>query len=280
MKIPFTAFIAIGCFSMAAIPASFAQAAKDKPSAKPPAAAKEKTEKKDDAKADESAEEAKPEGTTIDENSVLGRMAKTVQGYFAAKSPREKLTFVLSPEQTEPLMRDFYFREPLTPGALTGITNPEAVAINGLSYWRTNFTLSDGRQGTVFMRLVDDTPKIDWPSEVRYSTINWDDWLKNNDGKVADFRVLTQVDSYYAKDFSDRSKYLCLKVNSSGSPNSIFAYLDLTDMDQLEFAQSLMNGQAKDCVLSLKLVKGDAKFPIATVEKVISPTWLVTEAGK
>lgn len=268
MKIYNTALIAISCFAFAAAPCVFAQTAKK------PAAAAEKT-----ADAKENKEEDAPKGQTVDENSVLGRMAKTMQGYFAAKSPKEKLTFVLEPEKTEPMMRDFYFRESLIPGTLQEMSTPEAVAVDGMSYWRSNFALADGRTGTVFMRVVDDTPKVDWPSEVRYSAVNWDEWLEKKEGKAADFRVLAKLDTYYPKDFSDRSKYVCIKVSNGESASSVFAYLNIGDADQLEFAQMLANGQAKDCILTLKLVPGHDKIPVATVEKVVSPSWLVSKGG-
>lgn len=259
MRVPYKTLLAVGCFSIATSPLVIAQS--------------ETAENKDDATTQQ-------QPVTISEDSVIGRMATAVKDYFAAKSPKEKLSFILDPEQNEPLMRDYYFREAYIPGGLTSMSTPSAVAVDGLAYWRTDFTLKDGRQGTVFLRLVDNQPKVDWPSQVRYSTVKWDDWLKEKNDKPADFRVLAQVDNYYPKAYSDRSKYICLKVNNLDSPSSVFAYLDISKLDQLEFAQMLANGGQKDCVLTLKLDANAEKIQTATVEKVVSPSWLIVGGGK
>ncbi len=240
---------------------------------------KSKTAQKKDT-GDKKKEEAapKPQPQTVDADSNLGRMAMAVKNYYSAKSPKEKLAFVLDPEKTEPLMRDYYFREGLIPGSLTQMTTPEAVALNGNTYWKTNVVLTDGRQSTVFMKLVDEkTPKIDWPSEVKYSVTGWDEWMTKNDSAPVDFRVLAQVDNFYPETVNDRSKYLCIKLKHANSANTIFAYLNLKDADQLDFAQKIANGQATDCVLTLKLLKPQGDIQMALVDKVVSPSWVITE---
>lgn len=235
-----------------------------------------KEEDKTEAKEGSEAADAQQPGTTVDENSILGRMALTVKAYFNAKSPKEKLNFVLNPQETEPLMRDYYFREGLLPGSLTQMTTPEAYAVEGISFWRTKVALADGRQSLVYIRLMDDnTPKIDWGSEVRYSSVGWDEWLTGNKPETAEFRVSAQGDTHYPKQFEDRSKYFCIKVSSPDSKNTLMAYLNLQDPDQREFAEKLASGGAKDCILSLKQVKPEGDIKLATVEKVVSPTWIL-----
>ena len=263
MRVPYKTLLAVGCFSFAASPLLVAQTATT-------------------ASTDEKKDEAKEEQVVISEDSIVGKMATTVGQYFSAKSPKERLSFILDPEKNEPLMRDFYFREAYIPGGLSAITVPQAVAVGGLAFWKTNFTLKDGRQGTVFLRLVDNQPKVDWPSQVNYSPVKWDDWLKEKADKPVDFRVMAQIDNYYPKAYSDRTKYICVKVSNMESPSTVFAYLNIADPDQLEFAQMLANsqGQPKDCVLTLKLDKNADEIQTATVEKVVSPSWLIIGGGK
>lgn len=229
--------------------------------------------------AETTSEEKKEEGTPIDENSIVGRMATAVRNYYSAKSPKDRLAFVINPERIEPLMRDFYFREAYIPGAVVQMTTPESFSNKGVAFWRTQVALADGRRAFVAMQMIDGTPKVDWESEVRYSTANWKEWLAGKEGDVAEFRVYAVADTYYPKAYGNREKYFCLKVTTSDSPESVFAYLDLADLDQREFAQLLAQGGTSECVLSLKKVKNEGDIPMAIVEKVVSPSWVIPQSS-
>lgn len=269
--VSFLAFSNVDCYAQS--PGTDKAEQNAKPSRK--TGKKESTADKKKAEEAAAAAEASKQ-TTVDENSLLGRMAMTVKAYFKAKSPKEKLNYVLNPSETEPLMRDYYFREGLLPGNLTQMTTPEAYPVEGVPFWKTKVALEDGRQSLVFIRMLDDnTPKIDWSSEVRYSSVGWEEWIKTGKPEIAEFRVSAQLDSHYPKQFEDRAQYLCIKVVSADSNNTLMAYLNLKDPAQREFAETIASGNAQDCILSLKMEKSEGDIKIASVQKVVSPSWIL-----
>lgn len=269
--VSFLAFSNVDCYAQS--PGTDKAEQNAKPSRK--TGKKESTADKKKAEEAAAAAEASKQ-TTVDENSLLGRMAMTVKAYFKAKSPKEKLNYVLNPSETEPLMRDYYFREGLLPGNLTQMTTPEAYPVEGVPFWKTKVALEDGRQSLVFIRMLDDnTPKIDWGSEVRYSSVGWEEWIKTGKPEIAEFRVSAQLDSHYPKQFEDRAQYLCIKVVSADSNNTLMAYLNLKDPAQREFAETIASGNAQDCILSLKMEKSEGDIKIASVQKVVSPSWIL-----
>lgn len=280
MKISHSLLLVLCGISLSISPA-LAQNKKNKDQTTSSQKAKNSSNKKTTATKDNAQTEDKKEEQTIDESSLLGRMALAVQGYYAAKSPKGKLAFVIDPQKVEPLMRDFYFREALIPGTVAQMTSPEAFSLNGVSFWRTQVALNDGRQSFLAIKMIGDTPKIDWASEVRYSPQNWDEWLeKGTKGDVSEFRVYAETDAHYPKEFSHAEKYRCIKIRSADSTNTLFAYLDLSDLDQSDFAQMLAQGQRAECVLSLQIVAIDNGIPLAKVVKVVSPSWVIPDTSK
>ena len=247
-----------------------------KKGAKDKASASSKSSPKKTTEAAKDKDKPAPLTQTLDADSILGKMALTVQGYYSAKSPKDKLAFVLDPKETEPLMREYYFREALLPGTVVQMSAPEAFALQGISFWRTQIALNDGRTGILALRIIEGIPKVDWASEVRYSTQDWQDWLeKGTKGEVGDFRVYAEVDDYYPAPFENREKYLCLKLRTIDSPETVFAYLDLKDEAQAEFAAAFLQNKMMECVLSLKIVGEHKGGALVRVVKVVSPSWII-----
>lgn len=219
---------------------------------------------------------------TIDPESVLGRVALAVNGYYSAKTPQEKAKFVLEADTMLPKMEKYYEEHTIKNPGAKSVEPPTAFALGGLSYWRTRVLLNDGTVGFVAMRIIDKEPKIDWESEVRYCSFDWDKWLADKSKEAGDFRVYAVVDKEYKAPFNDNTHYLCLKVKTMDSDKTMFAYLDLTDFDQREFARQLIESGNNpiECVLTLQQVDSkESDSPVAKVLKVVSPSWVIPYGG-
>lgn len=238
----------------------------------------DKVNKAGDAAAQEPGEgqpAAASDSETIDPDSMISKMAMALSKYYLASSPEEKLKYVIDPERIAPLMRDFYFRHPFRPNEMAQLTPPQALPFEGRSFWRVQVTFKDGTSGFAAMRIIDGEPKIDWESEVRYSTKDWDAWIDDQNGGEADFRVYAIADMYYPAPFDDRARYVCVKLRVMGSNRTMFGYLDSQDPDQMPLIEQIMSGNMQECTLRLQQVKSDASSPVARVVKVLSTSWIV-----
>ncbi len=209
-------------------------------------------------------------------DSLLGRISMTLKNYFAASSAEEKLKYVIDPQRVEPLMRDFYFRSPLQPMELKSLSSPTSLPFKGVSFWKVDVFFTNGANGFAAMRIIDGVPKIDWESEVRYSSMDWEKWADSKEDTTGVFRVYAILDQYYPEPFTDRTRYVCIKLRTMESTRTVFAYLDAKEPDQEDLIRALAGGQMQECTLEMKRVKSSsAASPIAAVTKVLSTSWIV-----
>ncbi|MEG0427690.1 MAG: hypothetical protein RR553_07315 [Akkermansia sp.] len=214
-------------------------------------------------------------------SSTMQKMTQAVSGYFASKTPKERLAYVISPKSVEPLMKTFYQRKPMKIGKLTKMKAPVGMALNGVAFWRAQGQLEDGTPVFVAMKMIEGTPKIDWQSEVRYCSFDWDKWLDDPKAPQGDFRVYAKIDGIYSAPFTNSDRYRCLQLKTMDSSRTIFGYLDLKDFDQQEFFQTMRgaNGGSVECLLTLEKIPAQKDKPAtARVVKVISPSWIDTSA--
>lgn len=219
--------------------------------------------------------DAAQQGQTIDPDSILSKMAQTLSAYYSASSPEEKLKYVIDPERIQPLMRDFYFRHPIVSMPIESMTPPQNFAFGGQSFWRVQVTFKNGATGFAALRVIDGEPKVDWESEVRYSSRDWNSWVDDQTEPEGDFRVYAILDQYYPPEFSDRERYVCIKLRTMDSTRTVFAYLDAKDLEQRELIEQMAQGNMQECTLRLKRVNSDAPSAIARVVKVLSTSWIV-----
>ena len=62
--------------------------------------------------------------------------------------------------------------------------------------------------------LLEDTKfLLDWEEFVRYGQMNWDDFVKSGEIKPLYFRVRATLDSNPEFAFTDRSKWVCVRIS-------------------------------------------------------------------
>lgn len=224
-------------------------------------------------------DEKKAEGAeqTIEDDSIVGRMVKVLSGYFGAKTLEEKMQYVIDPQRVEPLMYNYYSRTRYAPQEIRELTPPRSFSIDGAAFWRTRIVLGDGSVAFAAMRVIDGEPKIDWESQVRFSSYDWTNWVDDKSIEEGDFRVYAVLDQYYPAPFSDSSRYMCVKLTTMDSPRSMFAYLDRKDPAQRDLIMQLSSGGKQECTLRLQQVASEAASPVAKVTKVLSASWIIVE---
>jgi hypothetical protein len=217
----------------------------------------------------------------IDPESNLGKILLAVNGYYTAQTPEEKLNFILDADRLKDTVTTYYNNHPIKSRALRAIIEPpSSLPIHGVSYWKMRVGLDDGSQGFVAVRFVGKDPKVDWESEVRYSSFDWNEWVADPKAQDGDFRVYVVANNVHEAPYNDAAKFFSVKLSTMGSDRAINAYLDLSNDDQRDLAKRLVmaQGTPMECVLTLKRV-GDST-PTALVLKLVNDSWVVPTSAK
>lgn len=220
------------------------------------------------------------EGQGVDENSIVGKIALTLQNYYSADSPENKLKYVNHPDYVRELMQDYYSRKPFIPKEVKEVSQIQSFAFEGFPFWRVQVGFSDGGKGFAALRFIDGEPKVDWESEVRYSTMDWDKWVESKDEEEGIFRVYGIVDQYYPEPFSDYSRYVCVKLRHPDSSQTSFAYIDRRDEKMKSLLQMVAEGKLREYTLKLQRVKSGSPAALSKVVELVSSSWILVNANE
>ncbi len=178
---------------------------------------------------------------------------ETLRKFFAANSVGEKLAFVRDPSRVRPLMNEFYNRKPMpvTKWQSLGWTLPVDEPGYRLGYVQANF-----EDGTPCSLIVEEMENggfvVDWESYVRYSELNWQDFLLIRPVQPKLFRVIA------SKSGSDSTSELgvgqeMIEIKHPAEDGVVYATLDKNDPDLAPMVKQLQQGKWKDVPLTLRL---------------------------
>ncbi len=236
-------------------------------------------DKQEQPVAAEEAELSPQKTETLDSNSLIGRFANAIAGYYAATTPEEKAKFVIDGQDLLSTMKQYYKDHPIEKRIVKTLSPPKSLPVHGKAYWQSTVSFDDGSKGFVAMLVVDDKPLIDWESEVRYSTLDWNKWLESKSKETGDFRVYAAIEEekHSLKPLDAKKEYVILQLtNDLQSGKKVQAYLDLSTFDNRELFRTISKSKLIECVLTLKQVEvPEAKYPVVSIEKVVSNTWVI-----
>jgi hypothetical protein len=153
------------------------------------------------------------------------RPVEVARAFTAATTPAERLQWVDQPEEVAALLEEFYTHGPGSTETITGLTAMRLPLQEGQAVQAFMVTMADG----TFRRLdvayeLDGHARVDFKSYSRHCSTPWSALLDGSCPSAAEMRVRLRVDSYYNRDFSDESTWLCLIATSPDLKEPLYLY--------------------------------------------------------
>ncbi|MCX6857530.1 MAG: hypothetical protein NTV80_21815, partial [Verrucomicrobia bacterium] len=83
----------------------------------------------------------------------------------------------------------------------------------------------DGIVSAYFHRTQAGNLLLDWQSYVGYSSFNWPDYKREKPQTPIWLRAIASAGDYYNYEFSDKARYLCVKLSSPDGIHKIYGYV-------------------------------------------------------
>ncbi|MEN3943464.1 hypothetical protein WJU23_19345 [Prosthecobacter sp. SYSU 5D2] len=178
-----------------------------------------------------------------------------VRGFFQAASVNDKLAFARDVGRVRPLMQAYYTKKTLQTRTVAGLGSCVSIGEKGqrLGYIEALFT--SGKPAKV---IVEEGPdgrfRVDWESLVKYSEMEWADFLSRKPTSPTLFRVLV---SRLPTTGSDRQVWL--EISYPGNDKRLKAGLNPHDPAFQPLLEQLEMGDWKNVPLTLRLCYSEAK---------------------
>lgn len=201
-----------------------------------------------------------------------------VAAFLNAKDITERLPHVRDSALTEKMMREYYQREKDGPVTFEKV---EEVEINpeGENTFAYIVTLSNGAKRRLILgKSSGGQYLVDWASFVLYGQMNWKSFMEKKPENPVLLRVLVSTDTYYENEFSNRSRYGCLKLADPSQESSppIYAYFTSSSTlgRSLSFVMRSSLDQAVPMTLTLKYPSGSKVDNQVLIDEMVTQGWV------
>lgn len=146
--------------------------------------------------------------------------------YWKTESWKERVSMVFDPDRVSALMKNYYETQqgadPI-PGALVGKAKYE---IDGteILYFSYASSRPTGSLEVAMRRGPEGRFLVDWESLVGYGEMSFRDFRAGRPVKPIMLRAYVRRFEYFNFEFSDSSKYLCVKLTSESGDDSIYGF--------------------------------------------------------
>lgn len=204
----------------------------------------------------------------------------TLDQYWKAQTLDDRKPLVFDFTRVAPLMQDFYENQKGTdpvPGALVTKARYE---INGteILYFSYGSNRPTGSLEVAMRRGSDMKFLIDWESLTGYGDLSFQAFRDKRPTKPVRMRAYVRLFEYYNFEFSDSSRYLCLKLTSENGESSLYAYTE-RGTDLCRWLETDLAGTGptgfRGYTMLLSFPPDAQSNQCVHLEKVITPRWLV-----
>lgn len=193
-------------------------------------------------------------GSAIEDiESKRQKIEQTIRGFFGATTADQQLAYCRDPQRVRPLMMNYYYSHPHTPlnwkalGWLLPVEEPGY----RLGYAQAIFTNAEP-VSLIIEEQSDGSFRVDWESSVRYSELDWEEFIKTQPSAPKLFRVIASKPQNTPSDTLPLDSEL-LEIKHPDDNNVIYAYFDRKDPKFQPLLQQLQSGNWKDVPLTLRL---------------------------
>lgn len=201
----------------------------------------------------QSADSAAKDSTIDDIEAKRPKIEQALRGFFASASVDQQLTYCRDPQRVRALMMNYYQGHPFAPREWKSLGWVLPVEEPGyhLGYAQATFANSDP-VSLIIEETSDGSFRVDWESSVRYSEIDWEEFIKTQPTAPKLFRVIASKPQNAPPDVAPQGSEL-LEIKHPDDNNIIYAYFDRKDPKFQPLIQQLQTGNWKDVPLTLRL---------------------------
>ncbi|MGJ8725221.1 MAG: hypothetical protein ACSHYB_11740 [Roseibacillus sp.] len=218
---------------------------------------------------------------------IVEALTEALESYTSASTIEEKLVFVRQPERVEPLMRDHYKDQPLIPKEGAKLISQYALPIESSSFVILTSSFPDS-SNKIFLAEADTDLNItiDWESDACYQPVDIDDYVAEKPSHSVDLRVFAKPDNFYVYEFSDSSKYQCIKLTFRDNDEFLFGYIERDSPSGLRMAnhfrivQRSGSGMPEPLFLRVKFPKNAKGERGVLIEELLAVRWANIEESK
>ncbi len=175
-----------------------------------------------------------PHASTIKELAFTETSAEVMEAvtlleqYWTTPAWRDRTAMVVDAERVTPLMKDFYETQKAVDPVPSGLISKARYDIDGteILYFRYNGNRILGTLEVAMRRGNEGRFLVDWESLVGYSEMSFKDLREKRPVTPVLLRVFAREFEYYNFEFSDASKYLCVKLTSENGEQSVYGYAE------------------------------------------------------
>lgn len=228
------------------------------------------------------------QATVKEESPVNKAVLLAASKFLEAESVDELLALIADAPSVEKSVRDHVTSHPLQ--RVTGAT----LAIDSSSnekdgHWCVTATLADSGKKQIHVVAENGQARVDWPSYVVWSAMEWNQFMTTKPSQAKLFRVLADdSETRYEHAFADQQELRCIRLQNPTDSKSppIYAYVDRRSTVASEIDFLLRQAQEKPLKLTVRL-----KYPMdpmtdnqVWLENVVTSGWVfrqtVTTAQK
>lgn len=215
-----------------------------------------------------------------DAREIVGILTTALQNYTSARTVEEKLAFARQQDRVEPLMREYYQEHELVSREGAKLISQYALPIESRSFVILTASFPEGPHH-IFLAEVDNDLNvlIDWESDACYQPVEVTDYIAKKSTEPVTLRVFAKPDHFYVYEYTDSSKYQCLKLTFRDNDEHLFGYVrrDTPASKRLErhFQLARQQGRAnpEPLLLTIKFQKNSQSERGVLIEEFLAPRW-------
>jgi hypothetical protein len=200
--------------------------------------------------------------------------------YWKTEAWAERVPLVFNSDGVSPLMKNYYEQQKGADPAPGGMINKARYQIDGTEILYFSYTSSrpTGTLEVAMRRGPDGKFLVDWESLVGYGEMSFQEFRVQRPAKPVSMRTYVRLFEYYNFEFSDSSKYLCVKLTAENGESSVYAYAErgteLCRWLETDLASTGPTG-FKGYTMLVSFPANAQSNQCVHLNRVLTPRWLV-----
>lgn len=206
---------------------------------------------------------------------------EALAGFLKAASVDERLRHVLDRPYVEQMMRSYYQKSADGPITFDRVDRSFDLG-RGVSEHLVVLGEKNIRRAVVVE--TPEGPKVDWPSFVVYSEMDWQEFIASKPSRPVLFRLVASAADHYEGGFRDSTWVRCVRLSKIDAPNapSLFGYVERRSIAGQALENWLREAGDKPFAITVRL-----KYPFAAevddqvwIADVLANGWVIRPGRK